>query len=217
MGRTVISVAFLAVPVIASIISTFHLYIFFGLGDPHWMSAGLAIAFEAGSIGSFVALSVLDKLRKNMIYFIFSILFVMQIAGNIYGVFDFVNTQLVTHPTWLASFAELLTPLFGKMDPATYKFILAVLIGVPIPLVSLSFLKSLVDYLKIDSGESDTQEQTTEPVKKVKKVEKKAEIEQPIIQEEAVRRKSLWDEEWPEMKIRPAGPDDTHLAANPFE
>ncbi len=145
--------SFLAVPIFCSFISTLHLVHFFNLGNPDWMSYFLAIVFEIGSVASFVALSVLDKIKKGMVMFIFTILFVLQLIGNVFFSFQYVNLKLSVDPAWMSTFIELSKPLFDVEDPSTYKFILSLLIGVPIPLVSLLFLKSLVDYLKVDVKE----------------------------------------------------------------
>ena len=60
--HNLIVVGFLSVPILSSIISTFHLYTFFSLADMNWMSIMLAVVFELGSLTSFLALSILDKL-----------------------------------------------------------------------------------------------------------------------------------------------------------
>ena len=149
--RILITIAFLVVPVAASFMSTIHLVSLFGLGNPTWMSWFLAITFELGSIASFVALSVMDKIKKWIVFFIFIVLFLEQLFGNVYATFDYINKMLVDHPTWLASFTELVKPIYSPDDPNTFKFILALVIGAFIPLISLAFLKSMVDYLEPDA------------------------------------------------------------------
>ena len=148
----VIIASFLAVPILASIISTLHIIHFLDIGNPGWMSIFLSITFEVGSVASFLALSVLDKIKKGMVMFIFTILFVMQMTGNVYFSFEYVNIQLAINPKWMNTFIELVTPLFTFESQSTYKFVLALLIGLPVPIVSLAFLKSLVDYLKVDDA-----------------------------------------------------------------
>ena len=150
LNKKIVVIAFLLTPIIASIISCIHIVDYLNLGNPDWMSYFLAITFEIGSIASFVALSVLDKLKKGMVLFIFFVLFFMQLIGNVYFSFSYINIKLLTDPSWLNSFIELVRPIYDAEEVSTYKFILAMIIGVPIPLVSLSFLKSLVDYLKVD-------------------------------------------------------------------
>ena len=156
--------SFLSVPILASIISTLHIVHFFSIGNPDWMSYFLAITFEIGSIASFVALSVLDKIKKGMVMFIFAILFFMQLVGNVYFSFEYVNIKLATDPGWMGTFIELIKPIFDAENPSTYKFILAMVIGIPIPLVSLSFLKSLVDYLKVEDVPMQIVAETPEKV-----------------------------------------------------
>lgn len=146
--------SFLAVPILASIISTLHIIHFLDLGNPNWMSVFLSVTFEVGSVASFLALSVLDKVKKGMVMFIFVILFLMQITGNVYFSFEYVNQQLAVTSGWMNTFIELVTPLFAFENQSTYKFVLAMLIGLPVPIVSLAFLKSLVDYLKVDEKDS---------------------------------------------------------------
>ena len=149
--KNIVTIAFLLTPIIASIISGIHIVHFFALGNPDWMSYFLAITFEIGSIASFIALSVMDRIKKSMVIFIFVILFFMQLIGNVYFSLEYVNQQLAINSSWLSTFSEMCHPLFGDIEQSTYKFILAITIGVPIPLVSLSFLKSLVDYLNVDA------------------------------------------------------------------
>lgn len=224
IGRKAIIAAFLAVPIMASIISTLHLVHLFLLGNPDAMSYFLSIAFEIGSVASFAALAVLHRLKKGMVILIFIVLFFMQLVGNVYYSFEYVNRMLIENPTWLASFTELLSPLFGKLAPATYKFILAIVIGVPIPLVSVSFLKSLVDYLQV----SDENLPKVDIPKYVESEEKKDIIEEKIIldndsliskKEEVDKRKPLWTEPFPPLVIKKKhdNVDDTALVANPFE
>jgi len=220
ISKTTITASFLVVPFLASLISMWHVYKFFGLGDPNWMSAVLSFTLEMASLASFISLSVLDKIKKGIIYFIFVLLLVTQLVGNVYAVFDYVNQMLAADPNWLASFVELLTPLFGKVDPATYKFALSLFIGIPIPLISLSFLKSLVDYLEVSNNETPNAEVKSE---EVKMEEKEASSNAPIldannfnveIKKDEVKKEPDKKDEHPEGWV---DPHDAHLAANPFE
>lgn len=148
---------FLLVPFISSIISTFHIVDFVGLGNNRIMSIALAVTFELGALVSFVTIGkdVLKKLNKGMIMTVFVILFLLQSTGNIYASFDYIRHKLLIDPTWLSTFMEM---TFNSLDMITAKFILSVTIGLPIPLISLILLKSSVDYMysdeetSIDSG-----------------------------------------------------------------
>lgn len=208
LNKRIITISFLAVPILASLISTIHLIDFFSLGNPTWMSTFLAITFEIGSIASFVALSpnVMKKVKKNLIMFIFFVLFLLQLVGNVYFSFDYVNQQLLTHSSWMNTFIEM---FFLQEDPIMAKFILALIIGLPIPLVSISFLKSLVNYLddftKVEEVKSIVEPILVEPIKEEKTEES---IEAPIeIKEEKLVRKNT----------RSRDTDNTVLSSNTFE
>jgi len=142
---------FLLVPFISSIISTFHIVDFVGLGNTKIMSIALAVTFELGALVSFVTISkdILKRLNKGMILAVFVILFILQSTGNIYASFDYIRHKLIIDPTWLGTFMEM---TFNSLDLITAKFILSVFIGLPIPLISLILLKSAVDYMYVDDS-----------------------------------------------------------------
>lgn len=140
---------FLSVPALSSVMSALHLVNMVSLGNPFSMAVALAITFELGSIVSFVALSkdILKKLKKEMLYFIFAILFILQSFGNVYSSFDYIRINLIRDPKYLDSFREM---FFNAMDVTTTKLTLAILIGLPIPVISLVLLKVAADYFSAD-------------------------------------------------------------------
>lgn len=144
--RILIVILFLIVPFISSFISTIHLIDFFLLGNTNFIAILTAIVYEIGSIASFIVPFVLKKINKSLIWTIFLILASMQIFGNIYFSFDFINQQLIQNPNWLGSFQELVSFFVGN-DSSLIKFVVSSMIGIPIPLISLFFLKSIVDYV----------------------------------------------------------------------
>lgn len=172
--RKIVVATFLAVPALSSLISTIHIVEFFGLGNRVWMAIILALAFEIGSIASLMTLAVLDKINKFAVWFIFFVLLMMQMLGNVYYTYDFISLAMTSNPTWIQSFVDLVEMMtMQKLEPRTTKFILSLLIGLPIPIISLAFLKSVSDYLK---PENDDLESSSNPVledeesKKIKQV-----------------------------------------------
>lgn len=148
--------AFLVVPIVSSLISTVHVVDLFGLGNEVWMAFALAMVFELGQLSSLLTLAILDKINKFVVWSIFFLLASMQILGNIYYSFDFVTQRLIEDPNWLGSALELINKFtFGEIDSSTAKFILALVIGIPVPIISIAFLKSLVDYLNIKEHDED--------------------------------------------------------------
>ena len=172
-SRKFIVGGFLAVPILTSLISAIHIYTFFSLGNAGWMALLLAVAYELGSLASFLVLTVMDKVKRYIVWSIFLLLAFMQVTGNLYAVFDFVNGMLKSDPNWLKSFQELFS-YFIDGEPQTFTVLLTTIIAAPISLISLAFLKSLVDYVPsvqdvpeestIGEPESDTSATAPEPV-----------------------------------------------------
>lgn len=152
--KKLVMIVFLIVPLLSSLISSIHLVDLFNLGNHIWMSYVLAFAFEMGSIAAFLVLSILDKINKTLVWIVFIMLTVMQILGNIYFSYDFVFTALLNDPNWLLSFQEMVGYFVGN-DLPTIKMMLSVIIGLPIPLVSLFLLKSLAEYLTYDDTQPE--------------------------------------------------------------
>lgn len=140
---------FISVPIFSSFISTVHLIDLFSLGNASWIAILLSLTFELGSIASFLVLTILGKVKRSLVWFIFFVLSFMQIIGNVYYSFDYINKNIQSNPALLKSFIELFSFFLGD-DTQTIKVFLSCLIGIPIPLISLSFLKSLIDYIKED-------------------------------------------------------------------
>lgn len=148
--RKIVIACFIAVPLLSSIISTIHIVDLFTLGNPSWISLTLAIAIEVGSIASFLTLSILGKLNKGIVWSMFTLLFIMQIVGNMYFSYDWITVKMLETPTWISTFKEMLDFFIYSVKDSTVKMILTMLISIPIPLISVFLLKSVVDYLKED-------------------------------------------------------------------
>lgn len=141
---------FLSVPAVSSLISTIHLIDLFNMGNPTWLSIFLAVTFELGSIASLLAISVLEKIKVGAIWFIFFILSALQIIGNVYYSYNFTSNELLSNPLFLQNFMDLFSPIIGE-EIRDAKIFLSCIIGIPIPLIALFFLKSNIDYLKPSS------------------------------------------------------------------
>ena len=153
--KQIIVGAFLLVPFFSSIISTIHVVDLFSLGNITPLAIVLAVVFEMGQLSSLMTLTILDKINKTIVWSIFILLALMQILGNVYYSFDFITNKLAQNPNWLGSALELINKFtYSKVDVSTGKFIISLVVGLPIPLISIAFLKSLVDYLKVEDKSS---------------------------------------------------------------
>jgi Na+/phosphate symporter len=129
---------FVLLYLVVSVISTIHVVDFFQITNPKWLSIFLAIAFEIGAAASLASIIVLDKMNKFIVWSLFFVLTAMQAIGNTY----FAYTHLSDFTAW--------SELFGlsEEDLIFQKRVLAVISGAILPLVSLGFIKALVDYIR---------------------------------------------------------------------
>jgi hypothetical protein len=139
---------FVTLYLIVSIISTIHVIDFFRLSNPDWLAISLALAFEIGAAASLASLIALDKMNKTIVWMLFIILTLMQAMGNTY----YAYTNLSDFSKW--------SELFGLVEEEIIyqKRILSLISGAILPLVSLGFIKSLVDYIRPDSIDEENNE-----------------------------------------------------------
>jgi len=211
--RKIVVGSFLAVPALSSLISTIHIVTFFGLGNMPWMAIILALAFEIGSIASLMTLAVLDKVNRFAVWFIFFVLVVMQMLGNVYYTYDFISQSMLSNPQWINSFIDLVEMMtMQKLDPRMSKFILSLLIGLPIPVISLAFLKSVSDYLKpeekTEAIETPVKEEPKEEPKEELK-EEKIEEQEEVVEDSEISSEVKTTEELPSEEVETISEDET--------
>lgn len=149
---------FVILYLVVSIISTIHVVDFFLLSNPRWLAISLAISFEIGAAASLASLIVLDKINKTMVWILFITLTLMQAMGNMYYSYYHAN-----------GFSEWME-LFGLAEEEIIyqKRILSFVSGAILPLVSLGFIKSLVDYIRpLNESDNISQEDMNNPEIKI--------------------------------------------------
>lgn len=156
---------FVLLYLVVSIISTIHVVDFFEMTNPKWLSVFLAIAFEIGAAASLASIIVLDKMNKFIVWSLFFVLTAMQAIGNTY----FAYTHLSDFSEW--------SDLFGlsEEEPIFQKRVLSVISGAILPLVSLGFIKALVDYIRPNSDKEKIEEKLEE-IKEEEKIEESTEL-----------------------------------------
>ena len=160
---------FVVLYLIVSIISTIHVIDFFRLSNPDWLAVSLALAFEIGAAASLASLIVLEKMNKTIVWGLFIILTIVQAMGNTF----YAYTHLNNFEQWIELFG------LAEEDPIYQKRILSIISGAILPLVSLGFIKSLVDYIKPDDNISKL------PIDESMELESDINIEAEVINEEA--------------------------------
>jgi len=142
---------FVSLYALVSIISTIHVIDFFELSNPYWLAVTLAIGFEFGAAASLASLVILDKMNKTLVWVLFITITLMQMQGNMYYAF----TNLEDFQSWSELFDLI------EEEPIFQKRVLAAVSGAILPVVALGFIKSLVDYIKPESEEEFTPEDST--------------------------------------------------------
>lgn len=152
-----IIISFLLVPIIVSVVSTIHVINFFSLSNGFGLALTLAIAFEIGALSALAGLVAMGKINKNVVWFIFLILTGYQMMGNTFYAYDLITQRMISEPDLIKNWAELFG--FIEEDPIIIKRIIAILSGAVLPIVSLSFLDLLVDYIRKTFGIEENQTQ----------------------------------------------------------
>jgi hypothetical protein len=129
---------FVSLYALTSGVSSIHVIEFFRLSNPEWLAITLSIAFELGSAASLAAILILDKTNKSLVWMLFILITLMQMMGNMY--YTYVN--LDDFKKW--------SELFGLSEEELMfqRRTLSAISGAILPLVSLGFIKALVDYMR---------------------------------------------------------------------
>lgn len=138
--------SFLLIPLIVSVISSIHVINFFELSNGKALAIALSVSFEIGALSALAGLVVMDKINKNVIYFIFILLTAYQMMGNTYFAYDMLSDKMISNPDLIKNWSELFG--FETDDIITMKRIIAIISGAILPIVSLCFLDLSVDYIK---------------------------------------------------------------------
>lgn len=158
---------FVSLYVIVSLISTIHVINFFELSNPRWLAISLAVSFEIGAAASLSSIIIMDRMNKYLVWSLFIILTAMQAMGNTY----YAYTNLHDFQMW--------SELFGISEEEVIyqKRVLSIISGAILPLVSLGFIKSLVDYINpINNKKIEVVEKKEEHEDKTVEVENKVEV-----------------------------------------
>ena len=140
--------AFLLVPLIVSVVSTIHVITFFELTNHKELALTLAIAFEIGALSALAGLVALNKINKNVVIFIFILLTLYQMMGNVFFAFDFMSKEMLTNPNLIKDWVEMFGFSSDPEDVISAKRIIAIISGAILPIISLSFLDLSVDYIQ---------------------------------------------------------------------
>ena len=127
-------------PIIISVISAVHIYEFFKIGNSEILSIALAGSFEFLAMASLVAIWELKSLNKSTIAALWAmilLLVLLMISGNVYSTWLNLNDVGVNE----------VSKLLGMEMGDTVKRAVAFVQGALLPIMSLSFIKILANYI----------------------------------------------------------------------
>lgn len=166
----VIRISYIIPILIAAGISVYHVVAWYGIMNPIAWAIYLSIGIEIAALS---ALAGMTTKMSKFIYFPFLIVTLIQLIGNVFATFEYIDINSSTFRDWVL----LVEPIFNSMnlvdegDMLGHRRFLAILGGSFIPLISLSFLHMLVSFndkslkseeikKELDSNDSNS---TTEP------------------------------------------------------
>jgi len=166
--RNIIATAFVIPILLVAFVSISHVTSFYGLSNPVSWALYLSVGIEIAAISALAAVSVR---MGNFIYFPFIIVTLIQMVGNIFFSFSFIDEASEGFKDWISMVGGLFENMgVDKTDISSHKLILSFLTGGLLPIISLTFAHMLVKF----SEQNKTV--VIEEVKKEDKVDIKEEI-----------------------------------------
>lgn len=164
---TVVKNSFL-IPILAVVVmSISHVISWYGLGNPLSWAIYLSIAVEIFALASVSAASI--NIKKGSIWFLFGLVTMIQIIGNIYFTFQQIDILSEGFKSWV----ELIQPLFSDWDITDHRRFLSYIQGGTLPFMSLIALHF---YIVFNENENKLQETVEEKHETVEKIEEKQEV-----------------------------------------
>jgi len=141
----VIRISYIIPILIAAGISVYHVVAWYGIMNPMSWAIYLSVGIEIAALSALAGMTV--KMNK-FIYFPFLIVTLIQLIGNVFATFEYINVESSTFKDWVL----LVEPIFDSIniveedDVLGHRRFLAILGGSFIPIISLSFLHMLVSF-----------------------------------------------------------------------
>ena len=162
----IISLAFVIPILLVAFVSISHVTSFYGLSNPITWAIYLSVGIEIAALSALAAVSVN---MGRFVYFPFIIVTFIQMLGNIFFSFTYIDETSQTFQDWISMVGGLFENMGIEMtDLNSHKTVLAFLTGGLLPVISLTFAHMLVKFTeknkevveddKTDLTEGDIQE-----------------------------------------------------------
>lgn len=130
--------SYLTLYVVVMIVSLISSIDFFQMAHGGWMSVTLAVGFEIGQAACLFGALTRKKEGFDFVWLVFILLTLFQAGANTYSAYIHLHD--------FSGFSELFDLV--ELEVITQKRILAIISGAILPVVALSFVHVLTDYLK---------------------------------------------------------------------
>jgi hypothetical protein len=140
----IISLAFVIPILLVAFVSISHVTSFYGLSNPITWAIYLSVGIEIAALSALAAVSVN---MGRFVYFPFIIVTFIQMLGNIFFSFTYIDETSQTFQDWISMVGGLFENMGIEMtDLNSHKTVLAFLTGGLLPVISLTFAHMLVKF-----------------------------------------------------------------------
>lgn len=152
--NTIIIGSFLIPIFLVAFVSISHVITFYSLANPISWATYLSIAVE---IAALAALAGVSAKFGRFIYIPFGIVTFIQLLGNFFFSYTWINITSKEFKDWMDMVGPLLEPLgVDATDATSHRRILAFFTGGLLPFISLTFAHMLIVYANRVKGEKGT-------------------------------------------------------------
>ena len=142
--KNIIITAFVVPILLVAFVSISHVTTFYGLSNPITWAVYLSVGIEIAALSALAAVSVN---MGRFVYVPFFIVTLIQMIGNIFFSFTYIDETGQSFQDWVAMVGGLFENMvFEKTDLNSHKTILSFLSGGLLPIISLTFAHMLVKF-----------------------------------------------------------------------
>lgn len=163
----IISLAFVIPILLVAFVSISHVTSFYGLSNPITWAIYLSVGIEIAALSALAAVSVN---MGRFVYFPFIIVTFIQMLGNIFFSFTYIDETSQTFQDWILMVGGLFENMGIEItDLNSHKTVLAFLTGGLLPVISLTFAHMLVKFTEKNKEvvEDDKTDLTEEDIQKI--------------------------------------------------
>jgi hypothetical protein len=156
----IISLAFVIPILLVAFVSISHVTSFYGLSNPFTWAIYLSVGIEIAALSALAAVSVN---MGRFVYFPFIIVTFIQMLGNIFFSFTYIDETSQTFQDWISMVGGLFENMgIETTDLNSHKTVLAFLTGGLLPVISLTFAHMLVKFTEKNKEVVDEKTDLTE-------------------------------------------------------